>query len=147
MEEAAVHRAVSEDANGAGVGVGQDRLGPVLVADLLKACGDCVEGFVPGDALEGFMLATLRERAFFDSGTAAHGIEQAVGRIDAVEVFGNLTAEESAGNGVAGVALKARRTAAFVDGDQQAAGVRAVVRTDSMDGADGHRLIVCPPWW
>ncbi len=61
MEEAAIHGAVSQDADGAGVGIGQDRFGSVLVADLLEARGDDVERFVPGDALECLMLAALRE--------------------------------------------------------------------------------------
>ena len=57
VKEAAVHGAVTEYADGARIAVGQDGLGAVFVADLLKAGSDFVEGLVPGDALEGLMLA------------------------------------------------------------------------------------------
>ena len=56
MEEAAIHGAVAEHADGARVAVGQDRFGAMGVGDVLETCGDCVEGFVPGDALEGLVL-------------------------------------------------------------------------------------------
>src|SRR5580698_2688477 len=59
VEEAAVHRTVAEEANGSGVGIGQDGLGAVGVTDLLQARGDGIESFVPGDALKGFGLFSL----------------------------------------------------------------------------------------
>ena len=61
VKEAAVHGAVAELADGAGVAVGKDGLGAVLIADLLEARGDGGEGFVPGDALEGFVFAAAGE--------------------------------------------------------------------------------------
>ena len=47
----------------------------------------------------------LRERAFGDAGFAAHGVEQALGGVDAVEIARDFAAEEAAGDGVGGVAL------------------------------------------
>ena len=73
MKEAAVHGAVAEDADGAGVAVGQDGLGAVAVADLLEARGDGVEGFVPGDALKGFVLAARGRGPFCAPGLRRRG--------------------------------------------------------------------------
>ena len=70
VKEAAVHGAEAEHADGARVAVGQDRLGADGVADVLETGGDGVEGFVPGDALEGFVLAAAGEWAFGYAGLA-----------------------------------------------------------------------------
>ena len=137
VEEAAIHGAVAELADGAGVGVGQDRFGAVLAGDDGEAGRDGVEGFVPGDALEGFGFAAVGERGFGNAGAAAHRVEQAVRRVNAVEVFRDFAAEEAARDGVIGVAAKFGGAAGFVDGDEHPAGVGAVMRADSMNGA-GH---------
>ena len=137
MEEAAIHGAVAELADGAGIGVGQDRFRSVLAGDCGQARGDGIESFVPGDALEGFCFAAVRQCGFGSNGAAAHGIEETVGRVDAIEVFGDLAAKEAAGDGVIRVAAKLGGAAGFVDGDEDPAGVGAVMRADSMNGA-GH---------
>lgn len=144
MEKAAVHGAVSQDTNCPGIGIGEDRFGSVLVADFPKARSDGVEGFVPGNALERFVLPTLRERGLGDLGATAHGVEQAIGRINAVKIFGDFAAEKSAGDGVIGVALDSGSASCVVDRDQHSAGVRTIVGADGVDGAGGHALIVCP---
>ena len=54
MEETAIHRTIIQDANGAGVGVRQDRFGSVFAGDGGEAGRYGVEGFIPGDAFEGF---------------------------------------------------------------------------------------------
>ena len=137
VEEAAIHGAVAELADGAGIGVGQDRFRSVLAGDCGQARGDGIESFVPGDALEGFCFAAVRQHGFGHAGAAAHGIEKAVGRVDAVEIFGDFAAEEPAGDGVIRVAAKLGGAAGFVNGDEDPAGVGAVMRADSMDGP-GH---------
>jgi antitoxin (DNA-binding transcriptional repressor) of toxin-antitoxin stability system len=138
VEEAAIHGAVVEDADGAGVGVGQDGFGAVVAGDGRKAGGDGVEGFIPGDALEGFGFAAVGQRGLGNTGAAAHRIEEPVGRVDAVEVLRYFAAEKASGDGMRGVAAETGGAAGFVDGDEDPAGVGAVMRADSMDGP-GHR--------
>ena len=60
VEEAAVHGAVAEHADGAGIGVGQDGFGAVLLCDGGEPLGDGVERLIPGDALKAFRLAAMR---------------------------------------------------------------------------------------
>ena len=107
VEEAAVHGAVAELADGSGVAVREDGFGAVFFGDGGEFSGDFGERLVPGDALEGFELPALRQAGPGDAGAAAHGIEEAVGSVDAVEELGDLAAEEAACNGVGGVALDA----------------------------------------
>jgi hypothetical protein len=139
MEEASIHRAVIQDADGAGVGVGQDRFGSVLAGDGGEAGRDGREGFIPGDALEGFRFASMGQRSFGDAGATAHGVEETVGRVDAVEVFRYFTAEKAAGDGMVGVAAEFGRLSGLVDGDEDSTGVGAVVGADGMDCPGGHR--------
>ena len=71
MEEAAIHGAVAELADGAGVAVGQNALGAVFCGDRGEAGGDLAEGDVPGDAFKRGEFLVLRERALGDAGAAA----------------------------------------------------------------------------
>ena len=125
-------------ADGACIAVGQDGFGAVLVADLLEARGDGGEGFVPGDALEGFVLvARWASGPFGAAGFAAQRIEDAVGGVDAVEILGDFAAEEALGDGLGGIAFDFDGAALLVDRDQDGAGVRAVVGADGVDDAEG----------
>src|ERR1700748_255618 len=104
MEEAAVHRSVTERADGAGVAVGKDGFGTVAIADLAQARGDGVESFVPAYALEGVLLLSSRQRSLGNAGLALERVQDAFGRVDAVEVLGNFAAEKALGHGLCGVA-------------------------------------------
>ncbi len=136
MEEAAVHGAVAENADGAGVGVGQDGFGAMLVGDDGEPIGDCIQRLIPGDALEALGLAPGRQRALGDAGAAAHGIEQPIGRVDAIEIASDLAAEESAGDGVVRVAGDLLRASVGIHTDQDGAGVRAIERAHCVDHAE-----------
>src|SRR5512141_1077347 len=98
MEEAAVHAGAVEQSHGAGVAVGENRLGSVLPRDGGEALGDSVERFVPGDACE---------TAFAFGADALLRIEQALGRVFALQILRDFTAQESAGDGMAGVPAQA----------------------------------------
>ena len=148
VEEAAVHGAVAEHAHGAGIGVRQDGFGAVLLCDGGEPLCDGVERLVPGDALKAFGLATTRQRAFRDARSAAHGVKQAIGRIDAIEILGDFAAEKSAGDRMIRVAGDFLRAAVGVHAHQHGAGVRAVVGADCVDHtqwrfASRHSMIVC----
>ena len=135
VEEAAIHGAVAEHADGAGVGVGQDGFGAVLFGDRGETLGDGVEGFVPGDALEALGFASGGQRALGDAGAAAHGIEQPIGRVDAIEIAATLPQRNPRVTGWSGVAGDLLRASAGVDAHQNGAGVRAVMRADGVDHA------------
>ena len=137
VEEAAIHGTVAELADGAGVGIRQDRFGAVLAGDGGEAGRDGVEGFVPGNALERLGFTAVWQRGFGHAGAAAHRVEQAVRRVNTVEVLRHFAAEEAARDGVIGVAAEFGGTSCFVDGDEHPAGVGAVMRADSMNSA-GH---------
>ena len=70
----------------------------------------------------------------------SHWIQHTIRRVHAVQILGDFGAKESAGNGVPGIALDFGGAAVF-DGDQDAAGVRAVVRAGGMDDALHPRII------
>ena len=113
----------------------------------MEALGDGVEGLVPGDLFKGFQLATLGELAFREASFAAQGMDDALRRVDTVEILGDFAAEKALRYGVRGISLNLDGAAFGVDGDQDGAGVRAVVRADCMDDpesfcARGHRVIV-----
>ena len=150
MKEAAVHGAVAELADGSGVAIGKDTFGAEVGGDAAELRSDFVEGMVPGDALEGLGFAALSELPLGYAGPAAHRVKEAVGRVDAVEILGDLAAEEAARDGVGGISLNFDgATGELVDGDENAAGVRAVVRTDCVDhfelAGGRHGLHLSPP--
>ena len=103
-------------AHGAGVGVGQDRLGAVLGDDPPPAVGDALDGLVPGDGGEG--AAALGPGGQQGGGEPARGMHR-------VLVAGHLGAEGAPAVGVVRVAPH-RHGAALRHLHQQAAGVGAV---------------------
>ena len=141
VKETAVHGAEAEHADGAGVG--QDGLGAVQIADLLEARGNGVEGFIPGDALEGLVLAAAFECTLGHALFSAQRVEDAVGRVDAVEVLGDFSAQKALGDGLRGVALDLDGAAGFVHRDENRTGIGAVVGADGVDDAERpHAVIV-----
>ena len=66
-------------------------------------------------------------------GSAAHGVKQAIGRVDAIEIFRHLAAEKPARDRMIRVAGDLLRAAVGIHAHQHAAGVRAVVRADRVD--------------
>ena len=85
-------------------------------------------------------LLALRERAFGDSGAAAHGVEKTIRRVDAVEIFGYFAAEKSLGDGIVRVTLHARCPPGVVDGNEDATGVGAIMRADGVDCLCGWHI-------
>ena len=95
--------------------------------------GNFVESLVPGNT---FKRGFTRPFRLYPS----HGIQHAIRRVHAVQILGDFCAKESVGNGVLGIALNFGGAAIF-DGDQDAAGIRAVVRAGSVDNALHARII------
>jgi hypothetical protein len=79
------------------------------------------------------------QRGLRDAGTAAHRVEEAIRRIDAVEVLRYFAAEEAAGDGMRWVATQTGGASGVVNGDEDPAGVGAVEGTYGVDGPWGHR--------
>ena len=147
VKKTPVHRPITKLADGAGIAVRQDRLGPKLVGDRLQLTSNLVERFFPGDALKRGSLGTLREGSFSHSGATAHGIQQPIRRVDAVQVLRHLAAQETACHRMRGVTLDLDRALLAVrlrlHRYQNAAGVGAIERAYGVDCARlVHSLIL-----
>ena len=104
MEEPPVEACIHELAHRAGIAVGQDGLWPVFGGrDLLEPAGDFADGVGPGDALE-LPVPLLAG--------AAQGVEQTLGVVDAIEIAGDLLAQEAAREGMVAVAAELDGSAA-----------------------------------
>ena len=108
VKEAAIHGAIAEHADGPGVGVGQDGLRTVLLGNDSQPFRDQVQGLVPADAFEDVSLAAVGHSPFRRSSSAAHGIEQPRGRIDTIQILGDLAAEKAARDRMLRVTLHPR---------------------------------------
>src|ERR1700687_5192379 len=154
MEETAVHGSTVECAERSTVRVGQDGFGAVFGSDPAQALRNFVESLVPGYALKSRRWSDGRPRkpalsaveGSFRQGSCplrlhpSHRIQHAIRRVHAVQILGDFGAKESAGYGMLGIALNFGGAAVF-DSDQDAAGVRAVVRAGGMDDALHPRII------
>ncbi len=139
MKEAPVHRPVAQHADGPRVAVGQDRLRTVAIGSLPQPRGNPVQGFVPAHALKDFVFGGfvfMGPGALLRFGLASHGIENAVRRVDAVQIFCHLAAQESPRHRLLGVALDLHRAALAVDRHQHRARVGAIVRANGVNNAE-----------
>src|SRR5438094_928143 len=103
----------------------QDRLGADGAEDLVPAPSDLVDRLVPGDRHE--LAPPLR----------AHPPERGKHtqrRMNALGIFAHLAADHPLREGMVGVARDTRETA-VLDGEDEAAGGRTVVRTDGQHAA------------
>ena len=116
------------------------------VADLFKPRGDRVEGLVPTHALEEFVLAPALQRPFRHAGFAAQRIENPIRRVDAVKVLRHLAAKKTPRDRLRGVAFHFHSSTFLVHCHQDCARVRAIVRADRVNDAEGwgssHGVIV-----
>ncbi len=138
VKEAAIHGAVAEHADGSGVTVREDRFGAVPVADLVKPRSDRIERFVPARALECFVLAPALQRALCRSGFAAQRVENAVRRVDAIEILRHLAAQKAPRHRLRRVAFDLYRAAFLVHRHQHRARVRTIVRANGVHDAKGR---------
>ena len=74
---------------------------------------------------------------------AAHGIENAIGRVNTVKIFRNFAAQKSARDGMFGIALNFRCAAIF-DGDEHGAAVRTIMRTRCVNNSLHGRNSIIP---
>ena len=98
--------------------------GPNSAATALRRRGDGIERLVPGDALEA---------AFAFGAHAALRVEQAAGRVFALQVLRHLAAQKTARHGMRRVAAQLGAASVF-DRDQQGTAVRAVERAHGVAG-------------
>ena len=132
MEETAIHRGIVQRSQGAAVGKRKNCLRPEFLGDLAETRHDLAERLIPGDAHERIILPIMQDSAGCLRRTLRldppKRVEDAAGRVNAVEVLGYLGAQKPARDRMCRIALYAR-CAPILDGDQNAARVRAVVRT------------------
>jgi hypothetical protein len=89
-------------------------------------------GFEPiSDFFEGFFPTDAREPAFALRSNAALRVEKPFGRVLALEIAGDLAAEETPCDGMAWIATEAAAFA-VLDVDQQTASVGAIERADGL---------------
>ena len=141
VKKAAIHGSAIESAKRAAVGVRKNGFGAGLRDHPAEPARDFVERFLPGDALKRLQSGSARParalgRAFF----SPHGVEDAVWRIDAIQVLCDLGAKKSARHRVRGIALNLGCAAVF-NGDQDATSVGAIVRTSSVHRGRHLRII------
>ena len=128
VEEARRHRLALHQSHGAAIAVRQDRLRRAA-GDIAQLIGDLAKRFVPADALE---LAL----AFFAD--AAHRMQQAFRMVGAFGVARDLGAQHAGGGRMVGIAFDFGGDA-VLDGDQQRAGIGAVMRAGRAHLLSGHR--------
>src|ERR1700686_3970456 len=150
MEETAVHGSAVERAERSSVRVGQYGFRAVFGSDPTQALRDFAESLVPGDAFKSRLIgwsdgcprkpALSTVEGSFAQGScplrfhSSHRIQHPIRRVHAVQILGDFGAKESAGDRMLRIALNLGGAAVF-DSDQDAAGVRAVVRAGGMDDA------------
>src|SRR5438874_5374811 len=120
MEESPVHARPVEQSHGSAVAIRQDGFGSEFACNGGEPAGDLIECFVPTDPLE----APFALRA-----DTSLRIEQAVGRIFALEITADFRAQEPARYWMIGIAAKLRRPVIF-HRDQHRAGIGTVQSAD-----------------
>jgi hypothetical protein len=113
---------------GSHVAVGQDRLAAELLARAQQAVRDQIERLVPGGAPEAAVLAHKR-------------VKKAVLGVDALQVVGDLAAEEADGDRVLGIAGHVGGPP-VLDRHVHRAGVGTIVRAGAAHEASGHEGIL-----
>ena len=116
-----------DEAHGAGVVVGPDRLGAVAALGRQHGLGGDVERVVPGDALE--LAGALRA-------LAPQRMHQPVGVVHALGVARDLGADDARRVAVVLGAVHAADAVVVEELDIERAGRGAVVRTDRMTDSD-----------
>ena len=92
------------------------------------------------DALE--VVEIFVSAAFGSALLAAQRIENAIRRIDTIEVLGDFAAEESTRSGVIRIALDLCGLPEVVHGNEHTACIGTIVRAGGVDGA-GHGWLDC----
>ncbi len=127
---------VLHQAHGAGVVVGQHRLGAVLRQDLPEPLGNLVQRHLPAHPLKPALALWAHP---------PHGVKGPLGVVLALGVAVGLDAGEALGDGVGGVAPHLQEPVfPLINGEQQAAGVGAVQRTGGAGLAEQHTAIIGP---
>ena len=139
MKEAAIHGAIAKHAHVSRIGIGQDGLRTMLLCDRAQTFRDQVECLVPADGFEDLCLAAGGHFPFRRAGPAPHRMQKPRRRINPVQILGHLGTQKAARHRMRRVALDPRSLTGLVDGYQNGARVRAIVRTNGLDSSRwGH---------
>ena len=82
------------------------------------------------------MLVAPLQRLLGYAGLAAQRIENALWRVNTVEILGNFAAEKSLRHRLRGIALNFHRASFIIHRDKYSAGVRAIVRADGVNNPE-----------
>ena len=136
MKKAPVHRPVAQHADGPRVAIGQDRLGTVAIGNLAEPRGNRVQRLVPAHAVKDFELIPAGPRTLGRARFPLQRIENAVRRVDTIQILGHLAAQESPRHRLPGIALDLDRAALRVHRHQHRARVGAIVRADGVNDTE-----------
>ena len=126
MEKSAIHRLTLNETHRPAIAVRHDRLRAVRrFDDGSEALCDFVQRFIPRNA---------REASFAFAADTAHRVQNAIGRVRAIEVTRDFRAELSIRRRMRRIAANFDRLA-VLDGDEHCARVRAIVRARRVDCA------------
>src|SRR5580692_2655582 len=133
MEEAAVHGGAIQHSQCAAKRERQDGLAAEFSGDLLEARSNLLKSLVPADALP--LLGGARAPAggrWSLRPYSPHRIQNPVWGIHPIQILGHLRTQETTGHGMRGITNDFGRTA-VLHSNQNAAGVRAIVRTGGVN--------------
>src|SRR5579864_7707306 len=133
MEKPAVHRGAVQHSQCPAKGVGQDGFTAEFGNNLLEVRSDLSESLVPGNPLPfwcGAGALARGSRSFRPY--PPYGIQNPIRRIHPIQILRDFCAKEATRHGMRRITLDLGR-AAVLYGNQNSAGIRAVVRTGSVD--------------
>ncbi len=133
MKEAPVHPIAVDLPQRAAIGKWKDGFRAELRRRSLQFGGNFVQRFVPGDPLESPRTGAALGR------NPSHGIQQAIGRVHAIQILGYLAAEKSASDRMIRIALHAS-SPSILNRNQDGAGIGTVVRAGGVNNAGHARL-------
>src|SRR5580692_4392915 len=131
MEEAAVHGGAIQYSQCAAERERQDGLAAEFSGDLFEARSNLLESVVPADALPFLCGAPARGRWSLRP-YSPQRIQNPVWGIYPIQILGHLRTQETTRHGMRGITNDFGRTV-VLHSNQNAAGVRAIVRTGGVD--------------
>jgi hypothetical protein len=130
MKEAPVHSIAVDLAQRTAIRKRKDGFRAELRRRSLQFGGNFIQRFVPGDTLESPRTGTALGR------NPSHGMQQAIRRVHAIQVFGYFAAEKSASDRMIRVPRHAS-SPSILNRNQDGTGIGAVVRAGGVNNA-GH---------
>src|SRR3954463_12090759 len=141
MKESPVHGTAIERTQRPTIGIRQNGFAAKLCGDSAEPRSNFIERFVPANAFECLSGVGAVARGRTLRPYSPHGIKHPVGRVHAVQILGYLGTQKSPSYRMRGITLDPR-SSVILDGNQNAARVRTVMRTRSVDNLLHDAIII-----